>query len=121
MKKEKHIWASQILDELLCHASLYGYEDNGRNPKQSSQKQDAETTAPYSYSDDHKIVSFDNTIDSQHPPGGSEAQTSSATDQQAPADQSLSEAQQKEKDNGKNKHNDQGNTHLNQLSLQGKC
>lgn len=110
MKKEKHIWASQILDELLCHASLYEYEDNGRNPQQSSDKlQDSETTAPYSYSDDHNIVSFDNTIDSQHPPGGSEAQTSSAVSRQTPADQiSSSEAQQKLKDNGKNKNNDQG-------------
>ena len=121
MKKEKHIWASQILNELLCHASLYEYEDNGRNPQQSSHNQDAETIAPYSYSDDHNTVSFDNTIDIHHPPGGSESQTSSETNQQAPAEQSSSEAQQKEKDKGKNKHNDQGNTHLNQLSLQEKC
>lgn len=109
-KKEKHVWAAQILDELLCHASFYEYEDNGRNPQQPSQKKDADTT-PYSISDDHG-VSFDNTLESQHLPGGTAAQPSSATNQQgedkgAPADQSSPEAQRKQNDNGKNKKNEQ--------------
>ncbi|WJZ90105.1 hypothetical protein VitviT2T_009275 [Vitis vinifera] len=109
-KKEKHVWAAQILDELLCHASFYEYEDNGRNPQQPSQKKDADTT-PYSISDDHG-VSFDNTLESQHLPGGTAAQPSSATNQQgedkgAPADRSSPEAQRKQNDNGKNKKNEQ--------------
>ncbi|XVE73073.1 hypothetical protein DITRI_Ditri11bG0088400 [Diplodiscus trichospermus] len=31
-KKEKHVWAVQIMNELLEHASLYQYQDDEKNP-----------------------------------------------------------------------------------------
>ncbi|KAK9281225.1 hypothetical protein L1049_004120 [Liquidambar formosana] len=46
IKKEKHTWSVQIMNELLQRASIYEYEDNGRNPQQSPPPKDGET-APY--------------------------------------------------------------------------
>ncbi|OMO77667.1 hypothetical protein CCACVL1_14924 [Corchorus capsularis] len=43
--KEKHTWAVQIMDELLRHASMYQYEDNGMRPQRSLS--DSDGTKPY--------------------------------------------------------------------------
>ncbi|XP_054782653.1 ankyrin repeat-containing protein NPR4-like isoform X2 [Prosopis cineraria] len=32
-KREKHVWSLQIMNELLCRASLYEYENNGSEPQ----------------------------------------------------------------------------------------
>ncbi|KAK4281202.1 hypothetical protein QN277_012724 [Acacia crassicarpa] len=32
-KKEKHVWSLQIMNELLCRASLYEYENDGSEPQ----------------------------------------------------------------------------------------
>ena len=41
-KKERHTWAIQVMCELVQHASLYNYEDNGRKPRNSGPKEDEE-------------------------------------------------------------------------------
>ncbi|XP_028769167.1 uncharacterized protein LOC114726664 [Neltuma alba] len=33
-KKENHTWSVQIVEQLLGHASMYEYEDDGRNPEE---------------------------------------------------------------------------------------
>ncbi|KAL3531305.1 hypothetical protein ACH5RR_010627 [Cinchona calisaya] len=42
-RKEKHVWAEQILDELLRRTSEYEYEDNGQNPQHSPSIKDVWT------------------------------------------------------------------------------
>ncbi|KAH9649869.1 ANK REP REGION domain-containing protein [Citrus sinensis] len=41
-KKERHTWAIQVMCELVQHASLYKYEDNGPKRRNSGPKEDEE-------------------------------------------------------------------------------
>ncbi|XP_002518096.3 uncharacterized protein LOC8280664 isoform X1 [Ricinus communis] len=41
-KKERHIWATQLLNELVQRASSYTYENDGRNPRNSWPKRDGD-------------------------------------------------------------------------------
>ncbi|GMY16792.1 ankyrin repeat and protein kinase domain-containing protein 1 [Fagus crenata] len=75
-KKKKHIWAIQIMNELLHYSSLYEYDyTTGTNPLAATPKIDVETTTPYDigdggtvnfaredlFSPDHKVPSLSTT------------------------------------------------------------
>ncbi|KAA8543283.1 hypothetical protein F0562_021222 [Nyssa sinensis] len=47
-RKKKHVWSVQIMNKLLQSASMYEYEDNGRNPQLFPSGKDGETL-PYSF------------------------------------------------------------------------
>ncbi|KAJ4723001.1 putative Ankyrin repeat-containing protein [Melia azedarach] len=42
-KKVTHKWANLVMNELVQHASIYKYEDNGQNPASSRPDKDGET------------------------------------------------------------------------------
>ncbi|KAJ4722999.1 Ankyrin repeat protein [Melia azedarach] len=42
-KKVRHKWANLVMNELVQHASIYKYEDNGQNPASSRPDKDGET------------------------------------------------------------------------------
>ncbi|KAF7818356.1 serine/threonine-protein phosphatase 6 regulatory ankyrin repeat subunit B-like [Senna tora] len=49
-KKEQHTWCIQIMKELLGHASLYAYDDNGSQPEAEAPalpSDDRDATTPY--------------------------------------------------------------------------
>ncbi|KAJ9182436.1 hypothetical protein P3X46_006431 [Hevea brasiliensis] len=50
-KKERHIWAAQIMKELVGGASLYKYEDNGRDTKNSWPKRDGDPSEVFTEAD----------------------------------------------------------------------
>ncbi|RDX77181.1 Ankyrin repeat-containing protein, partial [Mucuna pruriens] len=47
-RKEKHVWSSQIMNELLNRVSMYEYDNNGSNPPPYLEDKSHET-APYSF------------------------------------------------------------------------
>lgn len=62
-KKEKHIWASQVMNQLLECASMYEYDDNGSTPMDADQ----ETTQPYNFANG-TVTFHDYNIHSQNLP-----------------------------------------------------
>ncbi|KAM5569589.1 hypothetical protein ABKV19_016877 [Rosa sericea] len=41
-KKERHIWANQVMNELVDRTSLYKYRDTGQNPQETQPSKDKE-------------------------------------------------------------------------------